>query len=169
MHFSGGGHHNIICTEPIQSARYQSATARIAASRINARVWLHKHTLCAKCKNRRSGGVCWERAGLVLTPERKTRLRIERKDKSKSGGDSVRQLPHSHWGFYFFSKKTINVHHICERKLTSCFADLHQRELEARSVRCGTSGRIKKSELSKKGKKYSAVIISAVKNPPRAH
>lgn len=50
VHCSRGGHHNIICAEPIQNTPCYSAIAGSGPSHINAYVYLHKLCFCFKCK-----------------------------------------------------------------------------------------------------------------------
>lgn len=112
VHCSGGGHHNIICTEPVRNVSCQSAIAWTEASRINAYVWLHKHTHI-KCKIGEVEETNWS----VSTHDEDALS-----DTVKSKFDNSSTL--------ILTFKSLNVDHICEIKLTNCFAHPHQRELK---------------------------------------
>ena len=50
MHYSGGGHHDIICTEPVQNVTHPSGVGWTEASRIT----MYKHPCCVKRTMRKS-------------------------------------------------------------------------------------------------------------------
>ena len=95
MHRSGGGHHDIMCAEPVQNTSCQSGSGlNSRALRINACVWPHKHARYVKKKS--EAGVKCNCARPLEMPSQ-----ILRKHKSQL----VTQFDNSDtliWTFFFF-------------------------------------------------------------------